>query len=96
MSSARMKVGVECYAGYRADESPRRLHIGERLIHVVAVIDRWMTPDYRYFRVEGMTVALTCCVYTLIRGSGAALTEPGAIWEWLYRIKRAHFRFRLA
>lgn len=26
--------------------------IGERRIHVVAVIDRWMAPDYRYFRVE--------------------------------------------
>jgi len=48
-----MKVGVECYAGYRASETPQRIRLGERLVQVTLVIDRWMTPDYRYFRVEG-------------------------------------------
>ncbi|MGH7846944.1 MAG: hypothetical protein ACREQW_17510 [Candidatus Binatia bacterium] len=48
-----MKIVVECYAGYRADEEPRRFFIGERLIQVVSVTDRWTTPDYRYFRVAG-------------------------------------------
>lgn len=48
-----MEIAVECYAGYRADETPRRLYIGERLISIARIIDRWTTPDYRYFKVEG-------------------------------------------
>jgi len=47
------EIQVDCYAGHRAEETPRRFSIGERLIEVVVVIDRWATPDYRYFRVEG-------------------------------------------
>jgi len=47
------EIQVDCYAGYRAEETPRRFSIGERLIEVVLVIDRWVTPDYRCFRVEG-------------------------------------------
>jgi hypothetical protein len=48
-----MEIVVECYAGYRGEETPRRFAIGERLVEVARVIDRWMTPDYRYFRVAG-------------------------------------------
>jgi hypothetical protein len=48
-----MKVSVECYAGYRAEETPRSFHIADRLIQVAAVMDRWTTEDYRYFKVEG-------------------------------------------
>ena len=48
-----MKIAVECYAGYRADEEPRRFFIGERAIQIASVTDRWTTPDYRYFKVAG-------------------------------------------
>lgn len=42
----------ECYAGYRGEETPRRFYLGERCIEVISVIDRWLTPDYRYFKLE--------------------------------------------
>jgi hypothetical protein len=48
-----MEIEVECYAGYRSEETPRRFSIGERPVQVARIIDRWVTPDYRYFRVEG-------------------------------------------
>jgi hypothetical protein len=48
-----MEIAVECYAGYRGEETPRRFSIGERPVQVARIIDRWVTPDYRYFRVEG-------------------------------------------
>jgi hypothetical protein len=48
-----MRVDVECYAGYRAEEAPRALRIGERRLTVVEVIDRWLGPDHRYFKVRG-------------------------------------------
>ena len=44
---------VECYAGYRGEETPRRFYLGMRCIEVVAVVERWLAPDYRYFKLEG-------------------------------------------
>lgn len=48
-----MIVRVECYAGYRGEETPRRFFLGERAVDVVEVLDRWLAPDHRYFKVAG-------------------------------------------
>lgn len=48
-----MKIRVDCYSGYRGEETPRRLLIGERAIEVVEVLDQWLAPDHRYFKVLG-------------------------------------------
>ena len=47
-----MKIQVECYAGYRGEEEPRAFTLGERRFEVVEVLDRWMAPEHRYFKVE--------------------------------------------
>lgn len=44
---------VECYAGYRGEETPRRFFLGRRAIEVSEVLDRWLAPDHRYFKVRG-------------------------------------------
>jgi hypothetical protein len=44
---------VECYAGHRADSEPRQLHIGERDLAVIEIIDRWLDPRHRYFKLRG-------------------------------------------
>ena len=49
----RLRLRVECYAGHRAEEEPRRFFIGEREIRVSEVLDRWLDPDHRYFKVRG-------------------------------------------
>lgn len=49
----RNAVQVECYAGYRAEETPRRFYLGERCIEVAEVIDRWLDPAHRYFKLRG-------------------------------------------
>ncbi len=46
-----MKLRVECYAGYRGAEEPRAFALGERRLEVLAILDRWLAPDYRYFKV---------------------------------------------
>ena len=43
-------VRVECYSGYRAEETPRRLYLGGRPTEVVEVIDRWLSTEFRYFK----------------------------------------------
>ncbi len=48
-----MIVDVTCYAGYRGEETPRRVTFGDRAVEVAAVIDRWHGPDHRYFKVVG-------------------------------------------
>lgn len=46
-------IRVECYAGYRGEETPRRFHLDGDCIEVITVLDRWLSPDCRYFKVEG-------------------------------------------
>jgi hypothetical protein len=53
MNKTRTDIQVDCYAGYRGEQTPRRFMISGQLMEVVSVIDRWVTPDYRYFKVEG-------------------------------------------
>jgi len=48
-----MRIRVECYAGYRGEETPRMLTFGSRRIGVVTVEDRWLAPDHRYFKLIG-------------------------------------------
>ena len=44
-------VQVECYAGYKGDERPLRLCLGERWLEIALVEDRWYSPGETYFRV---------------------------------------------
>ncbi len=48
-----MQILVQCHAGYRGEETPRRMVLGARSIDVVDVLDRWLTPEHRYFKVRG-------------------------------------------
>jgi hypothetical protein len=48
-----MRVQVQCYAGYRGEETPLRFHLGARCVEVDEVLDRWLAPDHRYFKVRG-------------------------------------------
>ena len=48
-----LAVGVECYAGQRGEQTPRTLILGDRRIAVAAVVDAWLAPDYRYFKLRG-------------------------------------------
>ncbi len=48
-----LAIRVECYAGYRGEEAPRRFHLGKRAVEVQEILDRWLAPDYRYFKVRG-------------------------------------------
>jgi len=47
------EIQIECYSGYRGEETPRRLRLGSRRVEVVQVLDRWLAPDHRYFKIEG-------------------------------------------
>ena len=46
-------VRVECYAGHRGEETPRRFYLGGRAVAVEEVVDRWLSPEHRYFKLRG-------------------------------------------
>jgi hypothetical protein len=46
-------IEVECYSGHRGEETPRRFRLGERRVEVIEVVDQWLAPDHRYFKVRG-------------------------------------------
>jgi hypothetical protein len=48
-----MNIRVDCYSGYRGDETPRVVWIGHNRIVVGEMIDRWIAPDHRYFKFRG-------------------------------------------
>jgi hypothetical protein len=43
---------VECYAGYRGEETPRRFELGGRVVELERVLERWLEPDRRWFKVR--------------------------------------------
>lgn len=55
------KIGVECYSGYRGEESPRAFfHLGKRF-EIHEILDRWYEEGrtapalrYEYFKVKTM------------------------------------------
>jgi hypothetical protein len=47
------EVEVDCYSGWRGEETPRRLRLGAVWINLTQVLDRWLAPDHRYFKAEG-------------------------------------------
>lgn len=68
-----MKIRVECYAGYRGEEKPRLLLLGKRKVAVVEIVDRWLDPDHRYFKVRGDDAGLYIIRYD-VQGDNWQLT----------------------
>ena len=48
-----MRIQVDCYAGYRGEETPRCIRMATYKIEVKEVLDRWLAPDHRYFKIIG-------------------------------------------
>lgn len=47
-----MQIKVECYAGYRGEQEPLAFWLGERRLEAQEILDRWLHPDHRYFKVK--------------------------------------------
>jgi len=47
-----LKLRVECYAGYRGEQEPRSFVLGETRFAVLEILDRWLEPRHRYFKVK--------------------------------------------
>ena len=70
-----MRIRVECYAGYRGEETPRCLVFDGRAVDVAEVVDRWLAPEHRYFKLRGADDA----VYIVLEGTGVLEVEGNRI-----------------
>lgn len=52
MDKDSLVISVECYAGYRGEELPRRFNLGNTSVEITEILDRWLAPDHRYFKVK--------------------------------------------
>ena len=46
-------VSVHCHAGYRGEEEPRAFVRAGTRVEVAEIVDRWLDPEHRYFKVRG-------------------------------------------
>ncbi len=53
MPETTLEIRVACYAGYRGEEEPRSLWFDDRKVEVAEILDRWLAPDHRYFKLLG-------------------------------------------
>ncbi len=73
--SDALAVAVDCYAGYRGEQTPRRFTLREQLVEILAIVERWRTPDHRYFKVR--TADETYTLRQDVRLGAWELTEVG-------------------
>jgi hypothetical protein len=52
VDTGALTIRVECYAGYRGEQEPRAFMLGERRFAVLEILDRWLDPRHRYFKVK--------------------------------------------
>jgi len=67
-------IKVKCYAGYRGEEEPRALEMGGGGVEVKSILDRWLSPDHRYFKV----VDMDDCIYIIRHNMHTH------VWELVY------------
>ena len=75
-------IDVECYAGHRGEETPRRFHLGQRTIEVSEVLDQWLAIDHRYFKLRGQEGATYLLRHDDVSGSWELImyerADPGS------------------
>jgi hypothetical protein len=66
------EVQVVCYAGYRGEQEPRRFVFAGVEVEVLEILDRWLDPAHRYFKVRGSDGGIHLLRHDSVSG----------IWQW--------------
>jgi hypothetical protein len=71
ISKSYSQVDVVCYSGYRGEEQPRRFTKRGETLHIAEILDRWLDPNHRYFKV----LASDDAVYILRHDTNSGVWE---------------------
>jgi hypothetical protein len=52
MGTDPLTIRVECDTGFQGEQTPYRFYMGDKAIEIEDVIDRWLAPEYSYFKVR--------------------------------------------
>jgi hypothetical protein len=63
---------VDCYAGHRGEELPRAITLFGRRFEIAEIVDRWLGPDHRYFKLR-LADGRVCVVRNDLDGDGWTL-----------------------
>lgn len=78
MNDNNLAVTVECYSGHRGDESPRRFFMGDKAVEISEILDRWLDPAHRYFKVRGEDNAVYILRHDVMAGRwGLVMFDSG-------------------
>lgn len=58
MTREGFSLRVSSYAGYRSEQEPISFQLGTKVVQVTEVIDRWLAPTHRYFKIRGEDQAI--------------------------------------
>ena len=47
------RLQVICDTDQYGDKTPQRFCIGKRAVEVLEILDRWLAPEHRYFKLRG-------------------------------------------
>jgi hypothetical protein len=47
-----VRIYVDAYSGYKANERPRQFTLDEEIYETAAVLDQWYEPSATYFKVQ--------------------------------------------
>ncbi|MEW5736960.1 MAG: hypothetical protein AB1921_19100 [Thermodesulfobacteriota bacterium] len=47
-----LEIAVSCRAGHRGEERPVAFRFGDREISVETILDSWLAPEHRYFKIR--------------------------------------------
>ena len=65
-----MRIQVQCYSGYRGEQTPRIIRLASGDVEVEQVLDCWLAPDHRYFKLLGAD------------GAVYIIRQESASWQW--------------
>lgn len=66
MTDNQRQIKVTCYAGYKAEEEPKSFFLGSREVIVKEILDRWLGPEHRYFKIRGEDGAIYILRYDVV------------------------------
>jgi hypothetical protein len=46
-------IDVHCVAGHRGEQTPHAFVLGGTRVEVAEILDQWLAPDHRYFKMRG-------------------------------------------
>ncbi len=46
------EITVFCYEGHKGEQTPQSFIFGDNTIFVEEILDQWLAPDHRYFKLK--------------------------------------------